>query len=61
MKQNPLLDFNFLYELDQNHNRVTFARITSLTPDNYPCERIEGVVSSGNISLDGNSTVRRVC
>ena len=58
---NPLLDFKFLYELDHNRNRVTYARITSLTNDNYPIERIEGVVTAGSITLDGGSAVRRVC
>ena len=58
---NPLLDFKFLYELDHNRNRVTYARITSLTSDNYPIERIEGVVTAGSITLDGGSAVRRVC
>lgn len=61
MNQNPLLDFNFLYELDHNRNRTTFARITSLNTNNYPIERIEGVVTAGSITLDGGSAVRRVC
>ena len=61
MRNNPLLDFNFLYELDCNRNRTTFARITALTTDNYPIERIEGVVTAGSITLDGDSAVRRVC
>ena len=61
MSQNPLLDYNFLYELDHDRNRTTFARITSLNINSYPVERIEGVVTAGSITLDGGSAVRRVC
>ena len=61
MINNPLLDYDFLYELDHHRNRTTYARITSLTNENYPIERIEGVVTSGSITLDGGSAVRRVC
>lgn len=61
MRNNPLLDFNFLYELDCNKNRIIFARITALTTNNYPIEKIEGVVTAGSITLDGGSAVRRVC
>ncbi|MBR2247104.1 MAG: hypothetical protein IJ880_08785 [Bacilli bacterium] len=61
MNNTPLLDFDFLYELDHNRNRTTFARITSLNTNNYPIERIEGVVTAGSITLDGSSAVRRVC
>ena len=61
INNNPLLDYDFLYELDHNRNRTTYARITSLTTDNYPIERIEGVVTAGSITLDGGSAVRRVC
>lgn len=61
MRQFPLLDFEFLRNLDHERNRTTYARITSLTLDNYPIDRIEGVVTAGSISLDGDSAVRRVC
>ena len=60
-KQTPILDFTFLHELDSDRNRVTYARVTSLTIDGYPIERIEGVVTAGSITLDGDSAVRRVC
>lgn len=60
-KTNPLLDSIFLHELDHYRNRIIFARITSLTSDSYPIECIEGVVSDGNITIDGNSAVRRIC
>ena len=61
IEKNPLLDNNFLLELDSYRNRVTYARITSLTLDQYPIEQIEGVVTDGSITIDGNSAVRRIC
>lgn len=59
--KNPLLDYQFLHALDAKRNRVTYARITSLTLDNLPVERIEGVFTGGSISIDGSSAVRRIC
>ena len=61
MINNPLLDSQFLYDLDHNRNRTTYARITSLTTEGYPVECIEGIVTAGSITLDGSSAVRRVC
>lgn len=58
---NPLLDNTFLLELDSYRNRITYARITSLTLDSYPIECIEGVVTDGSVTIDGNSSVRRIC
>ena len=61
MKLNPLLDSTFLRELDSHRNRITYARITNLTTNQYPIERIEGVVTGGSITIDGDSAVRRIC
>ena len=61
MNLNPLLDLTFLRELDTHRNRITYARITNLTTGQYPIERIEGVVTGGSISIDGDSAVRRIC
>ena len=58
---NPLLDFDFLEKLDNHRNRITYVRITSLTLDSYPIERIEGVATEGSITIDGDSVVRRIC
>lgn len=60
MKNNPLFDTDFLYELSQYRNRIVYVRILSLTSDNYPIEQIEGVATGGNITIDGASSVRRV-
>ena len=59
--KNPLLDYEFLRQLDAKRNRETYARITSLTLDNLPVEQIEGVFTGGSISIDGSSAVRRIC
>ena len=63
MKQcsNPLFDFDFLKELDNQNNREVFARIISLTFQETPVETIEGRVTSGSINIDGASAVRRTC
>ena len=58
---NPLLDTLFLQELNNYRNRITYVRLTSLTIEGYPIEQIEGVATGGNITIDGNSAVRRIC
>ena len=50
-----------LLELDSTRNRETFARVTSLDRYERPVETIEGKITSGSISIDGNSSVRRSC
>lgn len=59
MVKNPLLDKNFLKELDLDKEKVVYARITALNLDEHPVDRIEGRVTGGSISIDGSSTVRR--
>ena len=63
MKQfnDPLFDSRFLQELDNQNNREVFARIIALTFQETPVEKIEGRVTSGSISIDGTSVVRRTC
>ena len=61
MMLNPLLDYQFLYDLDHHRNRVTYVRITSLTIKQHPVEQIEGVATGGSITIDGTSSVRRIC
>ena len=58
---NPLVDKDFLRELDQNREREVFAKIVSLDYDENPIEEITGRVSSGTVSIDGSSSVRRSC
>lgn len=54
-------DKDFLKKLDFNKQKTSFVRITSLNNDEIPLEQIEGRVTSGNLSIQGNSSVRRVC
>lgn len=58
---NPLLDIAFIDKLEHFHHRVVYARIIALTFDELPVESIEGRITTGTISIDGNSAVRRTC
>lgn len=58
---NPLFDEKFLLKLNEHRNKIIYAKITSLTSENYPNEQIEGIATAGSITLDGTSAVRRVC
>ena len=57
----PLLDKDFLRELDLNRNKIIYARLTSLDINENPIEYIEGRITGGSISIDGTSVVRRTC
>lgn len=61
MMHNPLLDKDFLYELDQQKHKEIFAKVISLDINENPIEQIEGRVTAGSINIDGNSAVRRTC
>jgi hypothetical protein len=56
-----LYDNEFLKQLDYHREKEFYARITLLTIDDYPKERIEGSVTGGSINIDGASAVRRSC
>lgn len=56
-----LLPDSFLRALDKASQKVKYARITALTPDEIPKETIEGRVTGGNINVDGKSACRRTC
>ena len=58
---NPLLDKNFIELLDKDNQREVYAKIISLTLDEYPIEEIQGKVSQGTLNIDGSSAVRRTC
>ena len=58
---NPLLDKDFLLELDKGRNRTTYVRLTAFTFDEHPLEYIEGRAVQGSLNLDGKSAVRRTC
>lgn len=58
---NPLLDKDFLRELDLHREKEIYARVTSLDINEQPIEYIEGRVTGGSINIDGSSAVRRTC
>ncbi len=58
---NPLLDKDFLLQLDRAPQKNKYAKITLLSWDEVPLEAIEGKITTGSISLDGNSALRRTC
>lgn len=51
----------FLSSIDDSVNQKKLVRITLLNWAEDPIKEIQGVVSSGNLSLDGSSAVRRTC
>lgn len=56
-----LLDSELLEKIDNTNNKTLYARIIALNWNEEPIEEIEGRVTSGSISLDGQSSVRRSC
>lgn len=58
---NPMLNEEFLLQLEQNRNREIYARITLLNINEMPVDYIEGKVASGSINIDGQSVIRRSC
>jgi hypothetical protein len=57
----PLLDKDFLKELDSQNEREIFTKIISMDFDENPIEEISGRVTQGSINIDGTSAVRRSC
>lgn len=58
---NPLLDNDFLIKLNNDRNRTIYAHVISLNQYEHPIEALEGVVTAGSITIDGESAVRRTC
>ena len=59
--KNPMLDLEFLRKLDLTTNKAVYAKIILLTWNEEPVEEIQGKITTGSISIDGNSAVRRTC
>ena len=51
----------FLYSLNKITNQKQYVKITLLDWEEDPIKEIDGIISSGSINKDGNSTVRRSC
>ena len=58
---NPLLDKEFLKQLDQYRHREVYAKIILLDFNEAPVEEIQGVITQGSINIDGVSALRRTC
>ena len=58
---NPLLDNDFLNQLNEYSEREIYVKIIALDMDENPMDEISGHVTQGSISLDGSSAVRRTC
>lgn len=61
MFNNPLTDKQFLKNLDKNRNRDIYIKLIALNRQELPTEELEGRATSGSISIDGNSAIRRTC
>lgn len=55
------LNRDFLKQIDNYTQREVYAKIISLTWDEYAIEEITGNIVSGTINVDGSSTTRRTC
>ena len=56
-----LKDSNFLKYFDEQKIKQQFVKIIVLTFNEMPITEIQGKVISGNITLDGSSSMRRTC
>lgn len=60
-EKDPMLDEEFLKELDLYPHKFTWAKIIALNWEEYPMQEITGRITSGSINVDGASAVRRTC
>ena len=58
---NPLTDKEFLKQLYSQKVQQTYVKIIAYDLVGRPVETLSGKVQSGNINLDGKSSVRRTC
>jgi hypothetical protein len=56
---NYLKDTSFLETLIKEKIKTVFAKIVILDSKEIPIQNIEGRVTNGNLSINGNSSVRR--
>ena len=52
-------DIKFLNVMDNEHLKEQFVKITILDWLERPIQEVQGIVTGGNLNLDGNSNVRR--
>lgn len=58
---NYLLDSAFLKKVDLDKNKIFYVKIIVLDKEENPISSIQGRVSTGNVNIDGNSSIRRTC
>jgi len=56
-----LQDSDFLKQIDTLHVKNQYVKITILSWTEEDIQQIQGIVQSGNITIDGKSSVRRSC
>jgi hypothetical protein len=56
-----MYDKDFLKQVDLDKNKTIYVKIYNLNLQEEVREEISGKVTSGNINIDGTSTVRRTC
>ena len=56
-----LKDKAFLKQIDEMKVKEQFVKVTLLNWDEDPLQDIQGKVISGNLNVDGKSSVRRTC
>lgn len=56
-----LNDTDFLNELYDSHLSEQYCKITILDWNENPIKEIQGLVTGGNLNLDGKSAMRRTC
>ena len=56
-----LTDSAFLYLMDTQRLKEQYVKITVLDWFENPIKDIQGIVTGGNVNIDGNSNVRRTC
>ena len=60
-KKDPMLDRDFLQQLDEYNLREVYAKVIAINFDEQPQQELTGIVQSGSINIDGKSAVRRTC
>lgn len=58
-KYEYLNDTDFLYQLDRMKIKTQYIKITVLSFDEKPIKEIQGSISSGSITVNGSSRIRR--
>ena len=62
LKNYPYLkDKKFLKKIDETLIATQYVRMTLLNWDDIPLENIEGRITGGTISVNGDSNIRRTC